>query len=76
MNLKTNNAIIRGVEEELDMPVKVDKDLCIGCGACTGVCPVTAMTLGDDGKAQSDESTCIDCGACIGTCPVSAISQK
>jgi|LAHS01.1.fsa_nt_gb ferredoxin len=58
------------------MPVKVDKDLCIGCGACTGVCPVTAMTLGDDGKAQSDESTCIDCGACIGTCPVSAISQK
>ena len=58
------------------MPVKVDKDLCIGCGACTGVCPVTAMTLGDDGKAQCDENVCVDCQTCIGTCPVSAISEK
>lgn len=58
------------------MPVTVDKELCIGCGACTGVCPVEAITLGEDGKAGCDESTCIDCGACVATCPVSAISQK
>ncbi len=57
------------------MPVTVDKDLCIGCGACTGVCPVEAITLGDDGKAGCDEGICIDCGACVATCPVSAISQ-
>ncbi|MDR1795391.1 MAG: 4Fe-4S binding protein [Erysipelotrichaceae bacterium] len=57
------------------MPVKVNVDVCVGCGACTGVCPVSALTIGDDGKATCDESLCIDCGACVGTCPVEAISQ-
>lgn len=58
------------------MPVQVDKDLCIGCGACVAVCPVTALSLDADGKSQCDEATCIDCHTCIGTCPVSAISVK
>ncbi len=57
------------------MPVTVDKELCIGCGACTGVCPVGAINLQDDGKAECDPEICIDCGACVATCPVSAISQ-
>ncbi|MCI5774275.1 MAG: 4Fe-4S binding protein [Erysipelotrichaceae bacterium] len=57
------------------MAVKVDQDTCIGCGACTGVCPTGAITLNADGKAECEEGTCIDCGACVGTCPVSAISQ-
>ena len=57
------------------MSAKVDKDTCIGCGACAGVCPVGAIALQDDGKAGVDEGTCIDCGACVSTCPVSAISQ-
>ena len=57
------------------MPVTVDKDVCIGCGACTGVCPTGAITLGADGHAECGEDVCIDCGACVGTCPVSAISQ-
>ena len=52
------------------MPVTVDKDVCIGCGACTGVCPVTALSLDENGKSQCDEATC------IGTCPVGAISEK
>ena len=57
------------------MPVKVDKDLCIGCGACTGVCPVAALTLDDEGKSQVDEAACIDCHTCIGSCPVGAITE-
>ncbi len=57
------------------MAVKVDQDTCIGCGACTGVCPTGAIALNADGKAECAEDTCIDCGACVGTCPVSAISQ-
>ncbi len=55
------------------MPAKVNKELCLGCGACTGVCPVGAIQLGEDGKAEVDESLCIDCGACAAGCPVEAI---
>ena len=62
---------------EVKMPVEVNKDLCIGCGACVDVCPVGALQLGEeDGKAESDENICIDCGACMGTCPMEAIGQK
>ena len=57
------------------MAVKVDKDVCIGCGACTGVCPTGAITLEADGKAGCAEDTCIDCLACEGTCPVGAMSH-
>ncbi|MCD8480353.1 MAG: 4Fe-4S binding protein [Candidatus Cloacimonetes bacterium] len=56
------------------MAVKIDKDTCIGCGACVDVCPVSALKMEAD-KAVVDEGTCIDCGACIATCPVQAISE-
>ena len=55
------------------MPRKVLEDTCIACGACTGECPVDAISLGD--VAVVDEAACIDCGACEGACPVSAIVE-
>ena len=58
------------------MPVTVDKELCIGCGACVGVCPVGALELDEEGKSESNEEICISCGACVGTCPVEAITEK
>lgn len=51
----------------------VDKEKCIGCGACSGVCPVGAITLGEDGKSQIDKDKCIKCCTCEGICPVEAI---
>ena len=57
------------------MPVTVNKDLCIGCGACEENCPVQAIALGADGKAECDKSKCIDCLSCVGNCPVQAITQ-
>ncbi|MBN2251132.1 MAG: 4Fe-4S binding protein [Candidatus Altiarchaeota archaeon] len=52
----------------------VDKDVCVGCEACVGTCPVSAISM-EDGKAHVDPDTCVECGACVAVCPVSAISQ-
>ena len=56
--------------------IKVDKDLCIGCGACTTVCPTNSLTISEDGKCSVNNETCIQCLACISTCPVEAISEQ
>ncbi len=50
-------------------------DSCISCGSCEGVCPVGAISMGDD-HMQIDASACIDCGACEGQCPVEAIAEE
>ncbi|MFK4784860.1 DUF362 domain-containing protein [Fusobacterium sp. MFO224] len=51
----------------------IDENGCIGCGACTSVCPVDAISPTPEGKYRIDD-TCINCGACLETCPVEAIS--
>ena len=58
------------------MPVTIDKDMCIGWGACIGVCPTQSLDFDEDGKSDCNEETCVDCGTCVATCPVEAISQK
>lgn len=54
------------------MAVKIDKETCIGCGACTAVCP-DMFEIGSDGKAQvrSQSGKCAKEAA--DGCPVSAI---
>jgi len=59
--------------------VKVDKNTCIGCGACVSTCP-EVFEMGDDGKshvkAKADlkkNAKCIK--EAIDGCPVNAISQ-
>ena len=52
----------------------VDQSVCVGCEACVGVCPTSAISM-DGGKAHVDSDTCVECGAFVATCPVSAISQ-
>ena len=56
------------------MAAKVDSSKCVGCEACTGTCPVGAITM-KDGAASVDEGTCIDCGGCVAGCPAEAITQ-
>lgn len=46
-------------------------DECIACGACSGECPVDAISEGD--IFVIDPDTCTDCDACTEVCPTSAI---
>lgn len=53
--------------------ITVDKDLCIGCGACVAVCS-SAFKMADDGKSEAIAETA-DCAAdAAAGCPVQAIA--
>ncbi len=56
------------------MAVSVNKNTCIGCGACASLCP-NSFELGSDGKAEvinQDEKDCATNAA--QSCPVQAIT--
>jgi electron transfer flavoprotein alpha subunit len=54
------------------MAVKIDRLKCIGCGACTYVCPVEVLEV-IDMKCTVKEG-CISCGECVDTCTWDAIT--
>lgn len=70
----------------------IDKTKCKECGACSKVCPysaihnykrpcetackVKAISMGAEKQASIDNSKCISCGACVYQCPFGAISDK
>ncbi len=58
------------------MAYVIDKNVCIGCGACVGACPVAAISASEDGKMVIDKEKCISCGTCYAVCPVGAPSSE
>lgn len=63
-NRKTNNRCF--------YMVKVNENLCIGCGACVSICPA-GFEMGSNGKShvKDGNADCVD--AAKSACPVSAI---
>lgn len=55
------------------MSIKIDIELCTGCGICIDSCPFGAINV-EDGVAFVDES-CNLCGACVDVCDFEAISM-
>ena len=70
----------------------IDKTKCKECGACSKVCPFTAIvgrkrpcqnackvkaiSMNEEKAATIDGSKCIACGACVYQCPFGAITDK
>ena len=56
--------------------VKVNKDLCIGCGTCEALCPKVFQL--QDGKSHVIAEECGECNCqeAVDSCPVGAISLE
>lgn len=56
--------------------MKVNEDLCIGCGTCESICPKVFKVK--DGKSHiiADDCEDCDCQSAVDSCPVSAISME
>lgn len=52
--------------------IRFDREKCIGCGSCVGVCPEHALVRGRPGFI--DRGRCTLCAACTEECPSTALS--
>ncbi|MEM0006198.1 MAG: 4Fe-4S binding protein [Ignisphaera sp.] len=56
--------------------IEIDPNKCVGCGACTRICPPKALTLTTESNTMILRyfvGRCIFCGMCADTCPEKAI---
>lgn len=58
---------------DLAVHTLIDKEKCIGCGACIRVCPYETLSL-VDGKAHVTGRISLNCGHCMAACPTGAIN--
>ena len=51
----------------------IETEKCIGCRACVDCCPVNAIILNKNNKAEIDSKKCIGCAKCISVCSKKAV---
>lgn len=62
--------------ENLRDRISREEDLCIHCGACTGLCPTEALVLvRPEMRVAFDVNKCVACGACGLACPFGAMKD-
>ena len=55
--------------------IKINPELCKGCGICKRQCPVNAITGEVKTPHVINKDICIKCGACVDKCPFKAIHK-
>lgn len=64
------------VVENLADRIWREEDLCVHCGACTGLCPTQALYLTPpEMKVGFDVNKCVACGMCGLVCPFGAMKD-
>lgn len=56
------------------MAIRIDSELCVGCGLCQKACLYDAIDLVD--RKASLKDTCVHCGACVESCSFQAIISE
>ena len=51
----------------------VDQRVCVACGCCVKVCPLSAIRVDRGLYAAVDPARCVGCGKCAKECPASII---
>ena len=66
-----------GVVEVAPMISSIDKDVCVGCQVCIGLCAYSAIEF-DEMRNISvvNEAVCKGCGSCAGYCPSGAANIR
>ena len=76
-NVKEGLAYLRefGISSErLAASISRDDESCFQCGACTGICPVGALSIHrPDMAVLFEPEKCTGCGLCVNACPVRAM---
>jgi len=76
-NVREALAYLKGLGvnvERLAGKIRRDESRCFQCGACTGVCPVGALSIRrPDMAVIFDPERCTACGLCVPACPVRAM---
>ena len=54
----------------------VDQRLCVACGCCVRVCPLSAIRIWNGITARVDADRCVGCGKCAAECPATIITLE
>ena len=65
----------KGVTVDVRKLIEKDDEKCMDCGACVSLCPMDAISFGEDYSVIFDEERCngITCSLCVDACTTRAI---
>ncbi len=71
--LRSQGVKVKSVAQE----IRRNDELCLMCGACTGVCPTQALYIDQETReVVFDPDNCKGCGLCVAVCPVRAMEIR